>query len=99
MWSGDQVVIEIGLRSEEPVAGLTIVTRAFLLQVCEEGSMRHEDIDACMATYVVVKLAMLDEVVDVAKDFAAKLAIVVITALNALLAKSFFLPKCLEWML
>lgn len=89
-------MIEIGLRSEEPVAGLTIVTRAFLLQVCEEGSMRHEDIDACMATYVVVKLAMLDEV---AKDFAAKLAIVVITALNALLAKSFFLPKCLEWML
>lgn len=94
------MVIEIGLRSEEPIAGLTIVTRAFLLQVCEEGSLRHEDIDACMATYVVpVKLAMLDEVVDVAKDFAAKLAIVVITALNALLVKSFFLPKCLEWML
>lgn len=93
------MVIEIGLRSEEPVAGLTIVTRAFLLQVCEEGSLRHEDIDACLATYVVVKLAMLDEVVDVAKDFAAKLAIVVITALNALLVKSFFLPKCLEWML
>lgn len=49
MQSGVQVVYEIGPRSEEPVAGLTIVARAFLLQVCEEGSLRYEHIDACMA--------------------------------------------------
>lgn len=50
-------------------------------------------------TYVVVKRAVFDEVVDVAKELAAKLAIVVITALNEMLVKSFFLPKSLEWML
>lgn len=50
-------------------------------------------------TYAVVNLAVFDEVVDVAKELAAKLAIVVITALNEMLVKSFFLPKSLEWML
>lgn len=47
----------------------------------------------------MVKRAVFDEVVDVAKELAAKLAIVVITALNEMLVKSFFLPKSLEWML